>query len=229
MSKDLSFKALQEASRKRNKRFRNARGGLAQKPDAKWTPERWTLATMGELGEFANLLKKVLRGDFEVDLEDIKNSSGLVDRCGLSDESILSDDLKTKLAFELADTAIYLGLLADSLNIDLGEAVTQKFNRQSLEMPIPRVMLHDDGYYIEGEEPEDPEEDNEDDLLPWWERTDGEFARWFFSGTYWWQITKCWNGTLLYARRENTDNIDPFTAKQLRGAIPHRLWKGPLR
>jgi len=223
MSKDLSFKALQEAARKRSKYFRNAQGGLARKEGQEWTPERWTLATMGELGEFANLLKKVLRGDFKVDLEAIKNLGGV----GFQDSS--EDDLKTKLAFELADTAIYLALLADSLNIDLGEAVTQKFNRRSLEMPTPRVMLLDDGYYIEGEEPEEDDENEDDSLLPWWERTDGEFARWFFSGTYWWQITKCWNGTLLYARRENTDMIDPFTAKQLRGAIPHRLWKGPLR
>jgi NTP pyrophosphatase (non-canonical NTP hydrolase) len=66
-----------------------------------WGYNDWAVATAGELGEALNLLKKVRRG-----------------------EKVLKQDI----AHELADTVIYLDLLADSLGIDLGEAVREKFN-----------------------------------------------------------------------------------------------------
>lgn len=66
-----------------------------------WTPSDWFMATAGELGEAGNLLKKVRRGE---------------------------PQQRGAIADELADTLIYLDLLAHRLGIDLGEAVRSKFN-----------------------------------------------------------------------------------------------------
>ena len=66
-----------------------------------WTPTDWACAAAGELGEACNLIKKLRRGE-EIPLVGI--------------------------AHELADTVIYLDLLAARLRIDLGEAIREKFN-----------------------------------------------------------------------------------------------------
>lgn len=66
-----------------------------------WNDAEWSQAVMGELGEACNFLKKKRRG------ENIK---------------------KRDIAYELADTVIYLDLLAASLGIDLGKVVAEKFN-----------------------------------------------------------------------------------------------------
>lgn len=70
-------------------------------PIEDWSPLDWGAATAGELGEALNLIKKRRRG------EDIPDHA---------------------IAFELADTVIYLDLLAERLGIDLGWAVREKFN-----------------------------------------------------------------------------------------------------
>ncbi len=66
-----------------------------------WSPSDWAMAATGELGELCNLLKKRLRGE-DINQQDISH--------------------------ELADTVIYLDLLATRLDIDLAEAVRRKFN-----------------------------------------------------------------------------------------------------
>ncbi len=75
-----------------------------------WSPSDWAIATTGELGELCNLLKKRLRGEV-IDQQDI--------------------------ADEIADTLIYLDLLAARLDIDLGEAVRRKFNVVSERVGSP--------------------------------------------------------------------------------------------
>jgi len=79
-----------------------------------WSPADWATAVAGELGEAFNLLKKRRRG------EPINNSD---------------------IAHELADTVIYLDLLASRLGIDLGAAIRQKFNivseRRGLSVRLP--------------------------------------------------------------------------------------------
>lgn len=72
-----------------------------------WTISDWLMAITGELGELANVLKKIRRGDFTV------------------------EDKREELAKEIADVNIYLDLLAAKLNIDLGKAVREKFNEVS--------------------------------------------------------------------------------------------------
>jgi len=68
---------------------------------AGWSVPHWAMATTGELGELCNLLKKVERGEVIA---------------------------KTAIAHELADVAIYLDLLCAKLDVDLGNAVREKFN-----------------------------------------------------------------------------------------------------
>jgi NTP pyrophosphatase (non-canonical NTP hydrolase) len=75
-----------------------------------WTPADWLGCVLGELGEVAHALKEARRsGDRSRAPED---GSGLAD--------------------ELADTLLYLDLLAARCGIDLAEAVRAKFNRTSV-------------------------------------------------------------------------------------------------
>jgi NTP pyrophosphatase (non-canonical NTP hydrolase) len=61
----------------------------------------WGCALSGEVGELCNYLKKMSRGDI------IK---------------------KKALAHEIADIMTYLSLLADNLDIDMEDAIVEKFN-----------------------------------------------------------------------------------------------------
>lgn len=70
-------------------------------PVDSWTPSDWMTAVAGEIGEAANLIKKLRLGE---------------------------DVSKTALAHELADAVTYIDLLADRLGIDLGAALVDKFN-----------------------------------------------------------------------------------------------------
>lgn len=80
-----------------------------------WSLSDWFTATMGELGEAANIAKKLNRV-----------------RDGIPGNGDLSEsDLRQMLADEIADTYIYLDLLAQAAGIDLQRAVVSKFNRTS--------------------------------------------------------------------------------------------------
>lgn len=85
-----------------------------------WTPAHWLQAMVGELGEYANIRKKLDRGDT---IDALAGSSG---------ETFVS-----QIADELADTQIYLDMLAYSNGIDLEKAVRSKFNRTSDEIRCP--------------------------------------------------------------------------------------------
>jgi NTP pyrophosphatase (non-canonical NTP hydrolase) len=108
-SDGLTFNALRQGNIHRLPEFKNARGGKAHsKADGSdWSPAQWLQAVVGELGEFANLQKKVERGDLS------------------------AEEAKPMLAKELADVATYLDILAFRLGVDLGEAVRLKFNEVS--------------------------------------------------------------------------------------------------
>lgn len=79
-----------------------------------WSLSDWMTATAGELGEAANVAKKLNRV-----------------RDGITGNSETPEELRDALADEIADTFIYLDLLAQSQGIDLGVAVYRKFNRTS--------------------------------------------------------------------------------------------------
>lgn len=105
----LTFGDLRQAGLRRLPLFKNRRGELAHsKPDGScWPLSAWSNATLGELGEAANIIKKIERGDLTI------------------------DEARADLAEEFADVAIYLDLLALQIGVDLGEAVRAKFNKVS--------------------------------------------------------------------------------------------------
>lgn len=91
-----------------------------------WSLSDWMTATMGELGEAANIAKKLNRV-----------------RDGIPGNTETPEALREALADEIADTFIYLDLLAQSQGLRLSEIVRSKFDRTSAKIcyaaptPIP--------------------------------------------------------------------------------------------
>lgn len=157
MSKfELTFATLRTANRLRLPQFKNAKGLPAHsEPDGSdWPLDAWSNAALGELGEAANLIKKLRRGDL-----------------ALNDYIIDSDGQRSKtvrqcLADELADVVTYVDILALQIDVSLGDAVATKFNENSkrvgadveidaaevgLILPeevVPRVALHTGGRLV---------------------------------------------------------------------------------
>lgn len=75
-----------------------------------WNPAEWGNALAGETGELCNVLKKMIRG--------MPNDP-------------LPDDLWFMAKEEIADVALYLDLVAARLDINLGQAIRDKFNATS--------------------------------------------------------------------------------------------------
>src|SRR5262245_12776528 len=73
---------------------------------ASWTRSDWLTAVMGELGEAANVAKKLNRV-----------------RDGIPGNDETPDELRAKFQWEIADVFIYLDLLAQSEGFNLEEAV----------------------------------------------------------------------------------------------------------
>jgi len=78
-------------------------------PLTKWSNAEWGCAIAGEVGEMCNLLKKQMRN--------------------LTSEDKTIDDVE--IADEMADAIIYIHLLATKMNIDLPQAIVNKFNMVS--------------------------------------------------------------------------------------------------
>lgn len=116
---EFTFSALRLANILRLPQFKNPHGELAHaKPDGSdWSPSQWLQAVVGELGEYANVRKKLERGD------------------------ITLEQFAVLAAKELADVQTYLSILAlraldmpglpHPHGVDLGEATRQKFNEVS--------------------------------------------------------------------------------------------------
>lgn len=83
-------------------------------PLSGWSTSDWMTATMGELGEAANVAKKLNRV-----------------RDGIPGNKETEAELRAAFAEEIADTFIYLDLLAQSAGIVLEEAVIAKFDKTS--------------------------------------------------------------------------------------------------
>lgn len=127
MTDGLTFNTLRQANVRRLPKFKNAKGEVAHKePDGSdWSLDQWTNAVLGELGEFANILKKFNRGDYDF------------------------NEARPKMAKELADVQTYLDLLAFRCGIDLGKATIEKFNEVSQRVEVD-IFIRDDGsdYYL---------------------------------------------------------------------------------
>lgn len=80
----------------------------------------WTTALAGEVGELCNMIKKMQRVE-----------KGGVD----GGSSYTAKDInKEMLKEEIGGIVIYIDLLASLLDIDLGEAITETFNKKSEQM-----------------------------------------------------------------------------------------------
>lgn len=112
MTHSLTFDQLREANKSRLPQFKNRCGGLAHsKPDGSdWCLAQWSNAVLGELGEAANIIKKIERGDMTL------------------------EEGRPALASELADVQTYLDILAFRAGIDLGTSTTIKFNEVSIRV-----------------------------------------------------------------------------------------------
>jgi NTP pyrophosphatase (non-canonical NTP hydrolase) len=88
-----------------------------------WSTSDWFLAVMGELGEAANVAKKLNRY-----------------RDGIPGNNETADALREKLRQELGDTFVYLDLLAQSLGVNIGAAAVEVFNAKSVEIGCPILM-----------------------------------------------------------------------------------------
>lgn len=110
----LTFDDLRAANLKRLPLFKNSRGEVAhsEADGSDWSNGEWLTAVCGELGELANLVKKVRRGDFTI------------------------EEARADLAKELADVQIYLDILAFRLGVDLGQATVEKFNEVSRRVGV---------------------------------------------------------------------------------------------
>ena len=106
---ELNLLALRAANIARLPRFKNPKGEPAHsKPDGSdWSLSAWSNAVLGELGEAANLIKKIERGDFTL------------------------EEKREELGKEFADVLTYLDILAFRAGVDLGSATIDKFNEVS--------------------------------------------------------------------------------------------------
>ena len=109
---ELTFTELQEANQRRN---------LELTSNQFWGLSDWLVELCEETGEVAADIKRLNR----LKIPKFKR--------GMSKEEIKTKkkELKANLQQELADVAIVVGLLANEINIDLGEAIKEKFNEKS--------------------------------------------------------------------------------------------------
>lgn len=121
----LTFNVLREANIARLPQFKNAKGEAAhsKKDGSDWCLAQWCNAVTGELGEAANIIKKVDRGDLTL------------------------AEAKPLLAKEFADIVTYLDILAMRAGIDLGKATMEKFNEVSIRVGSNVRVSADDWYY----------------------------------------------------------------------------------
>ena len=124
----LTYNVLRAANLQRIPLFKDKKGRLAhpkiegQPVGFDWPLSKWSNAVFGEGGEAANVIKKIERGDF--DLED--------------------EGVREMLGKELADVAIYLDILAHRAGVNLGRAIIDKFNEVSERQDIS-IRIREDG------------------------------------------------------------------------------------
>jgi NTP pyrophosphatase (non-canonical NTP hydrolase) len=125
MTTGLTFNTLRGGNTARLPEFRNNRGEVAhsQADGSDWSLNDWMTACLGELGEAANVLKKVRRGDLTL------------------------DEARPLLRQEFADVVIYLDILSKQAGIDLGEAVMLTFNAKSVKVGSRVRLAVDDWHY----------------------------------------------------------------------------------
>lgn len=112
----LTFDELRRVNLARCRRWHP--GGVAD-----WSLSDWAVAMAGEAGEACNVVKKLNR-----------------ERDAIGGNKDADGDLRGALAAEIADTLLYLDLLAARAGINLDAAVADKFNAVSVRMGFPERL-----------------------------------------------------------------------------------------
>jgi NTP pyrophosphatase (non-canonical NTP hydrolase) len=89
-----------------------------------WSLSDWFTAVVGELGEAANVAKKLNRV-----------------RDGITGNQETETELRARLRAEVADAFIYLDLLARSQGFALEDAVRETFDRKSEQIGYPHRLV----------------------------------------------------------------------------------------
>ena len=100
----------------RNRKRCEAPNGFNHRLDS-WSLSDWLTATAGELGEAANIVKKLNRI-----------------RDGVPGNKETEEELRAALGREIADVQIYLDLFAQRAGFDLETIRDQKFDEKSREI-----------------------------------------------------------------------------------------------
>jgi NTP pyrophosphatase (non-canonical NTP hydrolase) len=93
-----------------------------------WSLSDWFTAVVGELGEAANVAKKLNRV-----------------RDGVPGNDKTEEELRKNLRSEIADVFIYLDLLAQSQGISLVDAVVETFDAKSQKIGYPVRLMKEGG------------------------------------------------------------------------------------
>lgn len=112
----LTFADLRAANAKRVKRWHP--GGVTD-----WSLSDWAVAMAGEAGELCNVVKKLNR-----------------ERDRITGNTASEAELRDALGKEIADTLIYLDLLAMRAGLDLAEVTIGKFNEVSERVGFPERL-----------------------------------------------------------------------------------------
>lgn len=114
----LTFAQLRRANLARLPTFKNGKGEPAhsEADGSDWSLNDWLTAVAGELGELANVLKKVRRGDLTL------------------------EQAQASLGKEAADVVTYLDILCFRMGVDLGVATVSKFNEVSDRVGSPVLI-----------------------------------------------------------------------------------------
>lgn len=122
-SSTLTFEQVRATNRARCERWH------PDFPHDAWSGSDWSNAMQGEAGEAGNVVKKLRR------LE-----TGLISQRQMQTGVGDKHSLIAKLGEEIADTFLYLDLLASHYGIDLPAAIASKFNLVSIVEGYPERL-----------------------------------------------------------------------------------------
>lgn len=119
---DLTFKEVTQLNLARCNRWHEH--GITD-----WSIADWAVAMAGEAGEACNAVKKLRRVE-----DEIANISDPARQLSTREEAI------RQIGEELADTFLYLNLLACRLGINLADEIVVKFNKTSERYGFPERL-----------------------------------------------------------------------------------------
>ena len=119
---ELTFERLAKINHQRCCRWHE--GGPAG-----WSVVDWSNAAAGEMGETCNAVKKLRRVE-----------GGLANISEPGRQLYERGDAVKQIGQEIADTIIYLDLLAQHLGLDTGELIREKFNATSKKYGFPERL-----------------------------------------------------------------------------------------